>query len=353
MTNNELNPFQSQAVTTRETNSVQEAESAKAIQEVQAAMVIAKRFPRNKQQAMENILNDCTRESLAKTALYSYPKGGQEITGPSIRLAETMAQSWGNIQYGIRELSVQNNTSSVEAFAWDIETNTRQTKTFQVSHERYTRSGGITKIVDPRDIYEHVANMGARRLRACILGIIPGDVTEAAVKQCDVTLAANIDVTAESIKTMLETFYKMFGITNEMISQRIGKKTEAINPPQMLSLRKIYASLKDGMSKPTDWFDVGEIEPQGEVKSSDLNDSIKKQPAKQAPAKAKSVEKSSTGDSEAFTRIDALISMANTAEDFDALVNVPIWSELAEGEAQKLQGFIAEARLDIQQLSAE
>ncbi len=348
MTDKGLNPFSSQEVTTRETNSVQEAESAKAIQEVQAAMVIAKRFPRDRQRAMDNILNDCTRESLAKTALYSYPKGGQEITGPSIRLAETMAQNWGNMQYGIRELSVQNNTSSVEAFAWDIETNTRQTKTFQVSHERYTRAGGITKIVDPRDIYEHVANMGARRLRACILGIIPGDVTEAAVKQCDVTLAANIDVTPESIKKMLDTFLKLFGITDEMISQRIGKKTEAINPPQMLSLRKIYASINDGMSKPADWFDVGEIEPQGEVKTSDLNASIKnKQPAKEVKAKQ-------SGPSEAFNKMDTFISLCNTEEDLNGLDfgdKGELWAQMSQEEVTKLRGEIDEAKLDIQQIA--
>ena len=42
-----------------------------------------------------------------------------------------LAQNWGNIQYGIRELSSENGESTVEAFAWDVETNTRQTKVFR------------------------------------------------------------------------------------------------------------------------------------------------------------------------------------------------------------------------------
>ncbi|BBP90994.1 hypothetical protein BsIDN1_46120 [Bacillus safensis] len=42
------------------------------------------------------------------------------------------------------------------AYAWDLETNTRQTKIFTVKHERKAK-GAITKLNDPRDIYELVA----------------------------------------------------------------------------------------------------------------------------------------------------------------------------------------------------
>ena len=163
------NPFGSNE-TSEPANALVNAESQRAIQEVQAAMVIAKKFPRNQIEAMERITNACCRQTLAETALYSYPRGGTEVTGPSIRLAEALAQEWGNLQFGIRELSQENGSSTVEAFAWDVERNTRQTKIFQVSHIRYSKKYGNTQLTDPRDIYEMVANQGARRLRACILG---------------------------------------------------------------------------------------------------------------------------------------------------------------------------------------
>lgn len=44
---------------------------------------------------MDRILKSCTRETLAQSAVYSYPRGGQSVEGPSIRLAETLAQEWG------------------------------------------------------------------------------------------------------------------------------------------------------------------------------------------------------------------------------------------------------------------
>lgn len=234
---------------------VMAVEQERAIQEVQAALVIAKRFPRDPISSMDRIIQTCTRETLANSALYVYNRGGTEITGPSIRLAEAIAQNWGNIQFGIRELEQRNGSSVVEAFAWDVETNTRQVKTFSVPHIRYT-SKGAKKLTDPRDIYETIANQGARRLRACILGVIPGDVTEAAVRQCGITQNSKIDISPESIKRLLSTFLSEYGVTQLQIEKRIQRRIESIRPAQFLQLRNIYQSLRDGMSGTEDWFDA-------------------------------------------------------------------------------------------------
>lgn len=252
----DANPF----AASRQSLATVHVESERAVAEVQAAMMLARRFPRNPVEAMDRILNACTRQSLAEGALYTYSRGGADISGPSIRLAEAMAQSWGNLQFGIRELEQRNGESTVEAFAWDIETNTRQVKVFQVPHIRYSKERGNTRLTDPRDIYELVANQGARRVRACILGIIPGDVTEAAVAQCETTLNTSAEVTPDSIAKIL-AFFEQHGVTREQIEQNIQRRMDAMQPAQMVKLRKIGASLKDGMSKPGDWFKQSAPEP--------------------------------------------------------------------------------------------
>ena len=246
-----LNPFQAAKVAP--SNAVAESSAHREAQEVQAMMVIAKRFPRDQVQAMDRILQACTRPTLAEGALYSYNRGGSDVTGPSIRLAEAIAQNWGNLQFGIRELSQSNGESTVEAFAWDIENNTRQVKVFQVPHIRYTRSG-TKRLEDPRDVYELVANQGARRLRACILGVIPGDVVESAVKQCETTLTASADTSPDAVKKMVDAFGQ-YGVTREQIEKRIQRRLDTITPALMVQMKKIYASLRDGMSAPGDWFE--------------------------------------------------------------------------------------------------
>ena len=247
----ELNPFGTP--TQPQSSAIAQSDQQRAIAEVQAAMMIARMNPRGQMQAMDRILNACTRKGLAEAAVYQYARGGTDISGPSIRLAEAIAQQWGNIQFGIRELDQSGGESTVQAFAWDVETNTRREMTFQVKHERHTRQGA-KKLTDPRDIYELVANQGARRLRACILGIIPGDVAEAAVNQCEVTMKSTADTSPEAIKKLLEAF-QTFGVNKEQIEKRIQRHIDAIQPAQIVSLKKIYVSLRDGMSTAQDWFE--------------------------------------------------------------------------------------------------
>ena len=280
------NPFEGTEVIPapqHDTGALVEVEQQRAIAETQAAMIIAKRFPRDQKKAVDRILTACTRVGLAESALYQYARGGTDITGPSIRLAEAIAQNWGNLQFGIRELEQAQGSSTVEAFAWDIESNVRQTKTFQVTHKRYTRKATYS-LEDPRDIYEMVANQGARRLRACILGLIPGDVIEAAVSQCEGTLKTKGNVTPERIRSLLEKFSEM-GISRNQIESRIQRHADAITPALMVSLGKIYNSIKDGMSNPLDWFEPEEGKEAVEKKpaTESLKDKLREQRAESEP----------------------------------------------------------------------
>lgn len=283
------NPFEGMQVATRPTsgsNAIADVASSREIAEVQSMVILAKRFPRDQIQAMDRILVACQRPTLAESALYSYARGGSEITGPSIRLAEAIAQNWQNIQFGIRELDQRNGESTVEAYAWDLETNTRQSKVFQVRHERYTKKGKYA-LEDPRDIYEMTANQGARRMRACILGVIPGDVVEAAVKQCEETLKSKADTSPEATKKMVEAF-GAFGVTKDQIEKRIQRRLDSITPAQVISLRKIYNSLKDAMSSAADWFAVqpqAESEDQVQKSGSDVLKSALKGKKKVAESK--------------------------------------------------------------------
>ena len=303
-----MNPFERPAQTG---NAIAQSDQQRAIAEVQAAMLIARMNPRDQVQAMDRILNACTRRGLAEAAVYQYARGGSDISGPSIRLAEAIAQQWGNIQFGIRELDQSGGESTVQAFAWDVETNTRREMTFQVKHERHTRQGA-KKLTDPRDIYELVANQGARRLRACILGIIPGDVAEAAVNQCEVTMKSKADTSPEAIKKLLEAF-QAFGVTKEQIEKRIQRHIDAIQPAQIVSLKKIYVSLRDGMSTAPDWFEPAAAKTMDDVAAQ-----------KQARQKSdpETAEITPASDGPAPLSVATLLKRLNACKDADSAADV-------------------------------
>ena len=253
-----------------------EIAASREMAEVQAAVVMARRFPRDEMRAIEKIRNACSRPTLAESAVYQYSRGGSDVSGPSIRLAEAIAAAWGNLQFGVREVEQRNGESTCEAFAWDVESNTRVVKSFKVSHIRHTKKGD-TLLTDPRDIYEMVANQGARRVRACILGIIPGDVVEDAVRQCETTLNAKADTTPEGLKKVADAF-AVYGVTVKQLEARIQRRWDSITAAQVVGLRKIIVSLRDGMSKPEDWFEPiakDEAKPSEAAKPKKLRDALK------------------------------------------------------------------------------
>ena len=240
--------------TVEKNSTVSEMAVSRVAQEVQAAMIVAKKFPRDENEAHKKIMRSCARIGLAKVSEYTYPRGGDKITGPSIRLAEAIAQGWGNIEYGVIELENSKGRSEMMAYAWDLESNSRVTKIFSVEHKRDTRQGSY-KLTDSRDIYEAIANFGARRVRACILGIIPGDVIDAAIKECRKTIKGENKTPIEDrIKNMLNTFEKELRVDTAAIEEYIGYKTKAFTELDLIKLQGVYQSITDGMSSTADYF---------------------------------------------------------------------------------------------------
>lgn len=260
------NPF-ANVVQRQGTGAMVDVAASREVADVQAAMLVAHRFPRDPIHAMDRILMAFTRPTLAETALYSYSRGGSDVTGLSIRAAEAMAQEWGHIHMAVEEIDrregdVKNRVvgvSTVRAWCFDAQTGTRDSKTFQVKHWRDTKKGGY-QITDERDIYELIANMAARRKRACILAVIPGDVQDAVQRQIETTLRAKVQITSELLTSLAEKFGK-YGVTVPMIEKRIQRRMEAITPGLVVQLGKIFNSLSDGMSVPRDWFEIDEPPP--------------------------------------------------------------------------------------------
>lgn len=231
--------------------------AAREAQEVQVAMIVAKQFPRQYDIIERKVLDICSRPAFAEKAIYSYPRGGVQVEGPSIRLAEAIAQVYENIESGVVEVEQLEGKSIVKAFCWDLETNTRDTKTFTVMHVRDTKNGP-KKLTSERDIYEMVANKGARRKRSCILAVIPGDITEKALHTCRQTMQNNYNkaVYLEALKDLIDK-----GVTKDMIEKRFMKKVEAFDIPEAIKIITIRNSVNDGMSSVWDWFERTEPKP--------------------------------------------------------------------------------------------
>lgn len=242
-------------------------EASRAIAEAQGKLIIAKKFPRDEVAAFNKVAEACQRKGIAEKAFFSYNRGGGIVSGVTIRFAEELARIWGNIDYGIKELSQEVGKSEMQAYAWDMETNTISVQNFTNPHIREVK-GTSKALTSQRDIYESNANMGARRLRSRILAILPNDLVEMAIAECKKTLAGNNDVPLiDRVKNMVVAFAKL-GVTQEQIETRLKRKIDTMTVDDLTDYIGIYNAIKHGESKAAEWFEA-------EKEASDLTAALK------------------------------------------------------------------------------
>lgn len=220
-------------------------EQSRAVAEVAAAVQVAQQCPRDIDQAVARMRRACSQPGLAGQAFYAFPRSGQTVTGPSVYLARELALCWGNIQYGVAELRRDDaaGISEMQAFAWDVETNTRSAQIFIVPHRRDKR-GGAERLVDLRDIYENNANQGARRVRQAIYSVLPKWFTEEAEEICRRTLTA---VTGEQLAQRVQSAIDQFargGITLEQLERKVGRPRAEWTAEDVAELGVLFQSLK-------------------------------------------------------------------------------------------------------------
>ncbi len=225
-------------------------ESDRAVAEAQGSLILAKRFPRDPALCFTRAMDACKRSTLAGAAFYSFKRGGETISGPTIRLAEELARCWGNIDFGTKELSRkigaagQPGESEMMAFAWDKETNTMSSQSFTVRHTR-DKTGGATLLTSDRDIYEKTANEGARRLRARILAVLPPDLIEGAIQQCKLTLQGGSEMPlSDRINRMVAAFGKL-GVTPQMLIEHLGHPFADTTPDELGDLIGFHNAIRD------------------------------------------------------------------------------------------------------------
>lgn len=241
---------------------------------VLASIWVAKQFPRNIVEVTSRMNQACSRLTLAQAATYAYPRGGTSVEGPSIRLAEALIGAWGNAEAGWKEVSrywdAQGadgngcNVSECVAFCFDKETNVRREISFTVPHtrdkgevdSRGKKTGKMLRIPldSERDIYELCANMASRRIRACILQVLPGWLVEEALEVVAKTIKEGDTRPLADIARSMEAKFMELGVSRDQLVANLGHSLEEITRQEVIKLGKTYNSIKEGMVYVKDVF---------------------------------------------------------------------------------------------------
>lgn len=231
--------------------------------EVDQQIRTAKHFPRDLKRFRNNAEAFVAQsEEVASSCIYSLPRGGKEIKGPSVRLAEIVAQCWGNLHCAMRIVDVGPRTITAQAVAWDLESNVKITSEVKRSIvDRYGKRYSEDMIIVTGNAAASIA------LRNAIFKVIPRAIV-------DPIYATAVQVALGEAKSLNERRTKMFdvfskmGVTKEKVLTLLGHTDEIqITRDDIESLIGIRNAIKDGAAKIEDYFIEEETKPKIENKT--------------------------------------------------------------------------------------
>jgi len=219
-------------------------EQARAVAEVAGQIRAAQDNPRSMDRARAQMMDACNHLALAERAFYAVKNRG---TGPSVHLARELARCFGNIQHGVVELQRDDDagTSEVQAFAWDVENNTRSVRSFVVPHARMA-GGRRNKLTDLTDIVLNNNNVGARAVRETIWHVLPVGFRLEAEQMCRATLERG---NGESLDTRIDKAIAVFAkanVTQAELEARIGRAADRWDAEDVAELVVLFQSLRSG-----------------------------------------------------------------------------------------------------------
>lgn len=207
-------------------------------------IMTAKRYPRS----IDRFLKDCetlaTRDTeTAASMFYRLKRGGKQIEGPSVRLAEIVANTWTNIHVVARQLDVQTGDRVVrsQSVCWDLEKNVRVG--VEVSRRRTTSEGVIYG--DDMTGVTQAAALGIA-FRNSIFKVVPFAYVQDIFQKCkEVSVGKGLTMEAR-VKKAVEVFGKL-GVKEDQLLQYLELKawTDA-DVDDFVSLRGLHTALKEG-----------------------------------------------------------------------------------------------------------
>jgi hypothetical protein len=297
---------------------------------VEAKFVMAVQRPRNMLSVRDRILDACARPGFAASAWYAKPVGGGKVRGPSIRFAETAIQCMTNISvmpsivYEDREklvldvqvIDLESNTSYGDQVTMTKTVERKDSKGREVIGERTNTTGEKVYIVlaTEDEMANKTNSAKSKIIRNSGLRLIPQDIIEEAEWAVKDTLEKGGDDPAREKKRMADAFSSI-GIKPTELEKYLGHGVDSISPGELTDLREVYATLKDGEAKWSDYVDKG-------VKRAGTTTSVKAQPLNQdAPAQSESAPAEQVAPMEDNPQLlDLLdrIELANTCEELNA-----------------------------------
>lgn len=207
----------------------------------------AKRYPRKLGIVKQDMLSFATLDQeTAESCFYTLPRGGKNIQGPSVRLAEIAVSCYGNLRVGSRVIATvtegPNPHVVIQSVCHDLERNVAVT---MEKRRRITKKKS-KDYIDEDDI-NLAANAGAAiAFRDAVFKVVPLALIKPVYEMAKQVAIGDAKTLVDRRARMVDAFGKM-GVSKDMILAKLEKKTlDDVGLGDMETLIGLHTALKDG-----------------------------------------------------------------------------------------------------------
>ncbi len=231
---------------------VSNAESLAALNrsEIDVQVATAKQYPRNLSLVLNNIETLATLdEETAGSCFYMLRRDGKLIEGPSVRLSEIIASSWGNLRVQGRIIGNDGKMITAQGVCHDLETN------YAASTEvkrRITTKNGKTFSEDMQIVTGNAACAIAKR--NAIFSVIPMALMKKVIAKAKKVSIGQATSLEECRKKMLD-YYQKIGVDQQHLFDYLSvTKIEEIDTDMVVELRGLANAIKEGTTTVQETF---------------------------------------------------------------------------------------------------
>lgn len=197
---------------------------------------------------------------LGSAGFYRFPAGGSTVEGPSIDMAQALAQEWGAIVYQVRIVQTESLASGgqrvhLRASVADM----RSLVCAEVDQVVSTAPppGKFAEKADQRERWHgmQIQSAASKIVRNAILRVLPAWYVDPAFDSAtavDGKRALNGKTLPEARKAAADVL-KEFGASTEELEAFLGQPFDMWAVPQISSLRQLYSALKSGAQSVEAW----------------------------------------------------------------------------------------------------
>lgn len=219
--------------------------------EIDTQIATAKAFPRSLKMFHDRALSMATlTEDIAASCSYSLPRGGKTLEGPSVRMAEIVVSSFGNIRSGARVIANDGKTITAQGICHDLETNNCVTVEVQC---RITGKDGRTFNEDMQVVTGNAAC--AKAFRNAVFKVVPAALCQDIYDKAKEVARGTAETLVKRRDKAID-YFNSIGVKNEQIISVLEiKKIEDIDLDKLSILTGMKAAIKNGEATVTSLFE--------------------------------------------------------------------------------------------------